>query len=121
MFIAPSGYGHRYTGESVFSRLSLPKANPPETAQQPQRVAHGPGHGLRREPEHDSADRPLGIPLPPRASPAEPQPLPGPANLVRDSDRRLRAGEQLELAVPTRCRTKLQPLKGKPIVSIARQ
>ena len=48
-------------------------------------------------------------------------PLPGPADLVRDSDGPLRAGEELELAGPTRCRTKRQHLKGKPIVSIAGQ
>ena len=29
-------------------------------------------------------------------------------------------GEQVELAIPTRCRTKRQPLKRKPIVSIAK-
>src|SRR6266545_5833173 len=37
--------------------LSLPEATPSETTQQPQRVANGPGHGLRREPEQNSAGR----------------------------------------------------------------
>jgi hypothetical protein len=40
---------------------------------------------------------------------------------VRDSYGPLRAGEELELADPTRRRTKRQHLKRNPIVSIARQ
>jgi len=40
---------------------------------------------------------------------------------VRDSYGPLRAEEELELADPTRRRTKRQHLKSNPIVSIARQ
>src|SRR5436309_14116762 len=103
------------------TNLSLTKANPPEAAQEPERVTNAPGHHPGCQPEHDSAGRLLGIPLPPRASPTEPQPVPGPVNLVQYPHGLRRAGEELELSIARRHRTKRERLKRKPLISIARQ
>src|SRR5439155_16673594 len=93
---------HCRSEESLFGRLSLTKANPSEAAQEPDRVTNAPRHHLGCEPEHDSAGLLLRITLPPRASPTAPQPLSGPADVVRHSDDSLCAREELELPVPTR-------------------